>query len=305
MTATVKTILLFFLIVSVNLYAEDAPRSLTLQYIEQYKSIVINESKRSGIPASIKMAQAIVESGSGTSTLAKDYNNHFGIKCGATWQGKKAMREDDDYNDGLLVKSCFRWYEDSNASFFDHTDFLSKSTRYASLFLLAKTNYVAWAEGLKKAGYATDPNYPTKIIRIIEEYRLYEWDENDGGLFVTNTLNGQKTTDFDSEDDLVSFDKDRAKPTISTELNDHSYRLKDGRYLVRQGDQMSELASEFHVDLKELYIRNRMPFGAEPLAGQQLVVTEYIQFKKPTANQTAPMTQEQYLWEETILIAGK
>lgn len=146
-------------------------------YITQYQQIALDEMERSGIPASIKMAQAILESGAGTSTLALKANNHFGIKCGGNWTGKTINRKDDDYNAaGKLVPSCFRKYDSVHESFLAHSDFLLKNRRYGDLFRLDKKDYYGWAKGLKKAGYATSKTYASKLINLIEAYDLHLLD---------------------------------------------------------------------------------------------------------------------------------
>lgn len=150
-------------------------RPITVQerYIEQFKWIAVEEMQRTGIPASIKMAQALHESQSGRSELALNANNHFGIKCKANWNGETYQYKDDDKdNTGNLVFSCFRSYATAMESYYDHSDFLKYRPRYKELFDLPKTDYKAWANGLKKCGYATDPNYPDRLIRIIEKYNL-------------------------------------------------------------------------------------------------------------------------------------
>lgn len=138
-------------------------------YIEQYKAIAIAEMNRYGIPASIKLAQALLESGNGNSTLAREANNHFGIKCTPEWAGKKAY-QDDDYRD-----DCFRVYQHAEESFKDHSQFLLRK-RYAALFELDKDDYRGWARGLKAAGYATNPRYADLLINLIERYQLHQYD---------------------------------------------------------------------------------------------------------------------------------
>ena len=146
------------------------------EYIQNYQDIAQREMKRSGIPASIIIAQGIHESSWGRGTLAVESKNHFGIKCKDYWTGPTFYIEDDDYQNGKLIKSCFRAYENVEASYIDHTDFLVNSERYKDLFAYDKTDYRRWAKGLKKCGYATDPRYAEKLIRIIETHRLYEFD---------------------------------------------------------------------------------------------------------------------------------
>lgn len=139
-------------------------------YINNYKHIVQEEMLLYGIPASIKMAQGILESGAGRGDLTLRSNNHFGIKCHTGWTGE-SVRHDDD-----ALQECFRKYNDPKYSFRDHSLFLTSRSRYSDLFKLKKDDYKAWAKGLRKAGYATDPKYPDKLISIIERYELYKLD---------------------------------------------------------------------------------------------------------------------------------
>jgi LysM repeat protein len=141
------------------------------KYIERYSVIAVSEMYRSGVPASITLAQGLLESGYGRSELALKSNNHFGIKCHNGWQGGKVYHDDDAKGE------CFRKYDDPEDSYRDHSDFLRYRDRYKFLFDYEVTDYKAWAYGLKKAGYATDPAYPKKLIRLIEDYKLYEYDK--------------------------------------------------------------------------------------------------------------------------------
>ncbi|MBK6391739.1 MAG: glucosaminidase domain-containing protein [Saprospiraceae bacterium] len=152
-------------------------RVVAQAYIERYSVLAVNEMRRSGVPASIKLAQAMVESNAGRSVLALESNNHFGIKCKSYWKGQSYYHKDDDLDaKGKLMESCFRAYADIDASFKDHSDFLRSSAKYASLFNLDITDYKSWAYGLKECGYATDRSYSLKLIRTIEEYQLYRYD---------------------------------------------------------------------------------------------------------------------------------
>lgn len=141
----------------------------SISYIEQYKDIAIREMNQYGIPASIKLAQAILESGNGSSYLATKANNHFGIKCGTAWSGKSVTRTDDNPND------CFRVYTNPEESFRDHSQFLLRK-RYEGLFALERNDYKGWARGLKAAGYATNPRYAELLIELIERYELHRYD---------------------------------------------------------------------------------------------------------------------------------
>lgn len=148
-----------------------APATSTsgFEYIAHYKAIAIEEMDRFGIPASIKLAQALLESGNGNSALAREANNHFGIKCTSEWAGKKTYHDDDHRND------CFRVYRHAEDSFRDHSQFLLRK-RYAALFELDKDDYRGWARGLKAAGYATNPRYADLLIGLIERYELHQYD---------------------------------------------------------------------------------------------------------------------------------
>ena len=141
-----------------------------LAYIETYKEIAMNEMRRYKIPASITLAQGMVESGSGQSNLVQKSNNHFGIKCHKGWTGGRTYHDDDEKGE------CFRVYKHPENSYRDHSLFLAERTRYANLFKLKITDYEGWAKGLKKAGYATDKNYPKKLIGVIEAHDLYQYD---------------------------------------------------------------------------------------------------------------------------------
>ena len=152
------------------------PNSPANNYVERYSELAVVEMHRSGIPASIILAQGLHESQYGFSDLAQLANNHFGIKCKSYWQGQSYYHVDDDYKDGKLVKSCFRKYNSDIDSYVDHTNYLIKTKYYKKLFLNSRTDYISWAHGLKKCGYATDPMYAEKLIKLIEKYQLYKYD---------------------------------------------------------------------------------------------------------------------------------
>ncbi|HMC97001.1 MAG TPA: glucosaminidase domain-containing protein, partial [Flavobacteriales bacterium] len=147
----------------------SAKRYTAEEYIAQWKEVAVKKMKEHGIPASITLAQGLLESGNGNSALAREANNHFGIKCTPDWTGGRSYHDDDQKDD------CFRSYKDAAESYEDHAKFLQKP-RYAALFELKPTDYEGWAKGLKKAGYATDPHYPTKLIELIERYDLHNLD---------------------------------------------------------------------------------------------------------------------------------
>lgn len=154
--------------------------AMAYDYLDQYGDLAVVEMYRSGIPASITLAQGLHESNYGTSSLATRANNHFGIKCKSYWQGHTYYHQDDDYNDrGDLIESCFRSYNSAVESYVDHSNFLMYSAHYSQLFDLSKTDYVGWAYGLKECGYATDISYSQKLIAKIEKYDLSRFDKKE------------------------------------------------------------------------------------------------------------------------------
>lgn len=204
-------------------------------YISEYKDVAIQEMKRSGIPASITLAQGMLESGNGNSALARYANNHFGIKCTNDWDGRKYYKDDDKRND------CFRVYKNAAASFEDHTAFL-KRKRYAALFELSSTDYKGWAKGLKKAGYATNPHYPQQLIELIERHELHRFDGR------------QKRSKHEEEHE--------AQDSMATEA-------RSGSYIVKSGDTLYSIATRYGLTVKQLRRRNNLRGNAIHI-GQRL-----------------------------------
>ncbi len=169
MTTKNRIYLLALLLLPIWVFAQDAPSPAVQEYIAAYRELAIREMQRSGVPASIKLAQGILETEAGRSDLVQRSNNHFGIKCKTTWTGEKVFHDDDERGE------CFRKYASSEDSWKDHSDFLRTQPRYASLFTLDPMDYKGWAHGLKKAGYATNPRYPQILIKYIETYRLNDY----------------------------------------------------------------------------------------------------------------------------------
>lgn len=202
------------------------------QYIEQWKDEAIRQMHKYGIPASITLAQGILESGNGNSELAKYANNHFGIKCHG-WDGPGLYKDDDKPNE------CFRKYNNAKESFEDHSLFLKNKSRYAELFELKRTNYKGWAKGLKKAGYATNPKYPDLLIKIIEENNLSRFDLE--------------------EESLQEITTPVLASTSSSTTNRHTVMLHQNkiRYIVvKEGDTFYKIAKEFEIGLWQLYKYN-------------------------------------------------
>ncbi len=225
-------ILLNFGIVIPPATVENAP---AMQYIEKYSELAIQEMHRTGIPASIKMAQAMLESNMGRSTLAMKANNHFGMKCGSAWNGQKFYREDDDYQNGKLIKSCFRKYSQGEKSFVAHSDFLSSSTRYSGLFDLNPKDYSAWAYGLKAAGYASDKSYPQKLIQLIEKYELYKLDEG-----------------YKSKKQDYAYDEEALKEKGTNKKKASSPTKADGNYVVSSLNKSKVVLSNGKVSMRQI-----------------------------------------------------
>jgi LysM repeat protein len=187
--------------------------SATIAYITQYKAIAMKEMKRTGVPASITLAQAILESKSGESDLAKNHNNHFGIKCKSDWTGAKTYQDDD------AKQECFRVYEAAELSFKDHSNFLKNRPNYVDLFLLDPVDDTAWAYGLKKAGYATDSEYPKKLLKIIDDYELAQYNFPELANEIEVEEAPVKKTPSDAPVNKVLVDSPVNKVLIDTPVN--------------------------------------------------------------------------------------
>lgn len=246
------------------------PSTDRLSYIERYKELAMQEMRRSGIPASIKMAQAMLESNNGNSTLARQTNNHFGIKCHRDWKGKTYTYDDDRRNE------CFRKYDNVYDSYRDHTDFLMGSSRYAFLFDYSPTDYKAWARGLKKAGYATHNEYAELLIRIIEENKLYILDT---GQEVVAPPVIAATEKEPAETTLTDYPENKAEFTVSLSSRKIYQRNRIDYTFVKKGDTFYSLAKECNMMLWELYRYNDLPRNAIPRVGQII----YLQPKRNTA----------------------
>ena len=255
----------------------------SVNYISKYKEIAISEMHRTGIPASIKMAQALLESGSGQSSLAKHANNHFGIKCGGKWNGGEFYREDDDYNSkGKLIKSCFRKFDSDYESFIAHSDFLQNQKRYNFLFEYTSSDYESWAYGLKKAGYATDKKYPKKLIDIIIKYRLYELDQ---GLTHPEYAQNETVDNQNQKDKLIISESNKKshipvdKPVDSV-IASHRVNQDATYHTVLNGQSIAEISMLYDIDENNIRIRNRLPKDAEPLVGEKIFLRKKISLLK-------------------------
>ena len=264
----------------------------SMDYILQYKEIAVSEMHKTGIPASIKMAQALLESGSGKSSLATEANNHFGIKCGGRWNGDTYYREDDDYNKkGDLIKSCFRKFRSVEESYSAHSNFLTDQNRYEFLFGYARDDYKAWAKGLKKAGYATDKKYPKKLIDIIEKYELYNLDLESDPILVYNdhqkntrrtkkssTHKSPKHTSKSPNSDVASSDSKTSRGRSSRRSKKYNSDAKI--HLVQDQQSIAEIAMIYGLDETSIRLRNRLPKDAEPVKGEKIYLRKKISLLK-------------------------
>lgn len=236
--------------------SERKPTSTTgLSYIDQYKNIAIAEMEKYGIPASIKLAQALLESGNGNSTLARDANNHFGIKCGGTWKGKSITKSDDNPND------CFRVYDNPEQSFKDHSQFLLRK-RYEKLFSLDKNDYRGWARGLKDAGYATNPRYPELLIDLIERYELYKYDsaESRSEKIVREVKIETAIEKKEETGEVVQAEK--IKSPVQMIIHE-----------VKSGNTLYSISKQYNVSVDQIKQLNNLP--SENLSiGQLLVISK-------------------------------
>lgn len=311
-----STFLIFF--IGLPLFAQPSERRISrAEYIEMYKDDAIREMKRSGVPASITLAQGILESGDGNSPLARKANNHFGIKCHGDWKGK-TYHQDDDAKD-----ECFRKYKNVLESYHDHSEFLKKK-RYAFLFELKPTDYKGWAKGLKKAGYATNPRYPQLLIKIIEDNNLHQYDlakapkkeegkklwkeKEENATTIKSEIAGRRGShpvkmhdnniryiEVKPEDDFEKVanefnmglwqlykynDWDKEEALFEEGilyLQPKRNKAQEDYHYVATGETMWDISQKYGIKLKKLYRKNRMEKGEQPKVGEKL----YLRKKKP------------------------
>lgn len=220
-----KFVVIISLFISLCASAQIKWNQAYQQYFDQYKDIAIEQMLKYHIPASITLAQGAFESGAGRSELTRRSNNHFGIKCHG-WTGRTSYHDDDERNE------CFRAYDSAYDSFEDHSLFLVNGRRYQSLFELKQTDYKGWAKGLRAAGYATNPQYASKLIEIIQLYKLYEYD---------------KAKDYDK------FMADRAKDhVLSGVMHPINFYNKNYYVIARRGDTFRSLGEELGISYRKL-----------------------------------------------------
>ncbi len=215
------------------------------EYINRYKSIAISHQQRYGIPASITMAQGILESDCGNSHLAKGSNNHFGIKCKADWRGRTFTHTDD------APDECFRAYDSVEASYEDHAIFLDSSPRYDSLFLFAPTDYRSWARALKGAGYATAPDYAERLVQLIEVNKLYMLDgeaAQKGVLIASQQSTLTNYDEYQPAHGYLDIDPNTYRLAVNSQHGYNLYRTNKTLYILpKRGDTYTSLAKQFRL----------------------------------------------------------
>lgn len=245
-------------------------------YINQYKELAVREMNRTGVPASITLAQGMIESDYGRSRLAREANNHFGIKCHSNWKGPTVTHHDDKRNE------CFRKYRQPDESFTDHSDFLKTGSRYAFLFDLKQDDYKGWARGLKKAGYATNPDYANMLIKKIEELGLYTFDIRNG-MAPKKATPGPVLPVSDSVIKLPVVNNAGVANGDSPVIMTRAQRIKENNriqyIIVKPGETKEELEKEFSLLKWELSKYNELESDFNPVPGQML----YLQPKREKA----------------------
>lgn len=287
----ILSIIIVFTLLSSIISAQSKANQYN-SYIKQYAPIAIKQQREHKIPASIILAQGLLESQAGQSDLSLQSNNHFGIKCGKNWTGDKVYHDDD------TVGECFRKYKKVLDSYEDHSNFLTSRPRYSTLFSLESTDYKGWALGLKSAGYATDPNYAQKLIKLIEDYNLDQYD------FVSNKSIRDKTATshdlyknngvkcvFSQTGDTYQSIADEFKIPVTKllayndltqpmDLNPNSviYLQKKKNkaagiytvHVVKEGENMYRIAQKYAIKLQKLYDINKKPYTQGATVGEQL-----------------------------------
>ncbi len=309
-------------LICLNLRGQSLNSGKRLEYFKEYYNLAIEEMIRSGVPASITLAQGALESGDGNSRLARRGNNHFGIKCHGDWTGGTIRHNDDRRHE------CFRKYKSVEDSYRDHSDFLSTGQRYAFLFELDPTDYEAWAKGLKQAGYATSRDYANSLIRIIEDYNLQEYDlialnkapsrapsyyasassvqrqilENNRVKYII-TREGDSFQSLSAELDKLDWELPRynnLKPLDSLEPGRIIYlqpkrnkaAMGNRSHTIKDGETMYDISQTYAVKLERLYDLNNIPYGTEPDTGTVLQLRRAVKTSNETVIADEPVPGE-------------
>ncbi len=289
---------LFFLLATCACFVSfsgNKTDELIRSYVDEFDEIAIEESNKSGVPASIKMAQALIESRYGTSNLAVKANNHFGIKCKVDWTGEKVLADDDAPNE------CFRKYPSALDSYLDHSEFLKyhRLHFYDHLFEIDKRDYTSWAVGLQHAGYSTTNYYGRSLIHLIEKYELYGLDDSSKGWRIPKeqraNLSSKAKEVLAIKIQAVSTNKSadvRPGKTNQVASNQRIVPIeelpKTKVHTVKQNETMESIANLYSIDIQKLYDNNKLFFGAQPAVGAII----YLNAESPSAVPTKKVEYE-------------
>ena len=287
-----KYLLFAFILTGLKGFAQQAPEAVT-SYINQYKELAIEEMQRTGVPASIKLAQGLLETEAGRSDLVMRSNNHFGIKCKSSWTGEKVYHDDDARGE------CFRKYASAEDSYMDHSNYLKNTQRYASLFKLDPTDYKGWAYGLKSAGYATNPKYPQILIKFVEQYNLNDYtlialgrlprpvDMASAKTTPSPETKGASGSPFLDNISITTISTPASSTGVKTEqvvaepapvYPENEFSINNTRVVfARAGASLLALAEKYDVKYSWLLDFNEIKDGTGELANDQLI---YLQRKR-------------------------
>lgn len=254
--------------------SQEAPNENIIKYIEQYAALAVKEMERTGVPASIKIAQGIHETNAGKSDLVLQSNNHFGIKCKSSWTGEKVYHNDDEEGE------CFRKYDNATASYLDHSDYLKSQPRYAFLFDYDANDYAAWAWGLKKAGYATNPIYAQTLIKYIEAYHLNELNkfaENEEDQDLKNYLETIRNRPLDVvENSNKSIEPEEKYISTKPAKEKSEKRIKVKKtHVVKKGESLYSLSKKYDTTVDVLKKVNHLKKEALQV-GQKIKIPKKI-----------------------------
>ena len=271
----------------------------TESYIQQYKDLAIAEMKRTGVPAAIKLAQAILESQSGKSSLALTANNHFGIKCKTEWTGGRTYKDDDEKGE------CFRVYASAEQSFIDHSDFLKNRPYYASLFTLDPMNMEAWAYGLKKAGYATSSTYPQSLLKVIKDYQLEKYNAeavgknyspNSGSAILPAVIANKEVPAIDKYFDATppSYSNNSSFPKGVFTIN------RSNVFYAAAGTILQDISVQFDILREEIIAFNELP-AIDKFNNPYLI---FLEKKSKKGNKAFRIAQSGENWRDISQLEG-
>lgn len=305
-----KLIILFLLLGCLSLQAQTRKSMNTKEYVDSFKRYAMLEMSLNGVPASITLAQGILESASGNSKLCLECNNHFGIKCRKNWNGNFCLADDDAKDE------CFRGYESPIESYRDHSLFLKGSQRYASLFELDPTDYKSWSHGLREAGYATNPEYGNLLIRVIERNRLGQYDSmvvlgqdfyktgsspviEYNGLPAVAVRPGNTAADIAKENQLAEWklykyndlEKNQMiNPGEILYLKPKRTSAPDQIHIMKRGETLHDVSQLYAIKLKSLRKMNQLTSNEEPVIGEEIYLSEKRETKPKTVKGPVPMS---------------